>query len=429
VAKSSRGAKPKRVLMLSWEFPPRIVGGIARVVDELSRALARTGVEVDVLTAYHPGAPSTEVIPVGESRIRVLRAGAQPLHPLDFASEIHQLDFELLTRLLAEDDLRYDVVHAHDWLVAFAARTLRHGRGLPLVATIHATEAGRNRGLHTPLQHYIHSVEWMLTYDAWQVICCTESMATEIQTSLHTPGDKVHIVPNGIDLARMQDTSTPEELAAFRLRWARPDERIVMFVGRLVTEKGVDVLIDAIPGVLLAHPRTKFVVAGGGNLQPLLDHAAARGVTSRIAFTGFLPEGDLPKLYAVSDAAVFPSLYEPFGIVALEAMAAGVPVVTSNAGGFPEVVRHLDTGVQTYAGSPDSLAWGIARVLSDDALAAWLRQAGRREAQENYGWDRIAQQTLDVYALAWEGQAPPSRRPADGPTLHPRYLSGDSGRS
>jgi len=426
--------QPRRVLMLSWEFPPRIVGGIARHVDELSRALAEAGTAVDVVTAHHPGAPETEIIGTGPSRVRVLRAGDPPIHPLDFATEIHHLNFALLERALEEGELRYDLIHAHDWLVAFAARTLKHGSKLPLIATMHATEEGRQGGLYAPLQQYIHSVEWLLTYEAWRVICCTRAMRAEVQRSLRTPPDKVRVVPNGIDPRRLQVCGTDEELAAFRRRWAAPEERIVVFVGRLVPEKGVDILVEAAPEVLKEHPRTRFIVAGAGDHAQLAERATIRGVRDRVTFTGFLPEEDLPKLYAVAEVAAFPSRYEPFGIVALEAMAAGAPVVTSDIGGFREVVRHMETGIHTWAGNPGSLAWGIKLALASPELAMGLQEAGRREVEVRYGWERIAQQTLAVYqeVLVQKEEAamkPPPRQ--EGPTLHPRYLAGETevGRS
>jgi glycogen(starch) synthase len=420
-----RPRPPRRVLMLSWEFPPRLIGGIARHVDELSHALAAAGTEVDVLTAFHPGAPRTEILPAGEGRVKVLRAGESPVQPLDFPSEIHQLNFALLARLLEEGETKYDLLHAHDWLVAFAARTLKQGRQLPLVATVHATEEGRNGGLFSPLQHYIHSIEWLLTYDAWRVICCTEAMRAEVQRSLRTPPDKVRVVPNGIDPGRVRGRFPPAEVAAFRRRWAEPDDRIVMFVGRLVVEKGVDTLVEAMPEVLTEHPHAKLVVAGGGDHSSFAARATELGVRERVVFTGFLPEADLPKLYAVSDVAVFPSHYEPFGIVALEAMAAGVPVVTSDAGGFREVVRHLETGLHTWVGNPSSLAWGIKQVLGNAELASKLREHGPREVKARYGWDRIARQTQAVYEEVLTGKVAPVPAP-EGPVLHPRYLTGES---
>ena len=418
--------------MLSWEYPPRIIGGIARHVEELSRALARAGVEVVVVTAHHPGAPEREEIPVGPGGVRVLRAGASALNALDFVCEIHQLDFGLLARVLAEGERRYDLVHAHDWLVAFAARTLKHGLGIPLVATMHATEAGRNQGVHTPMQQYIHSVEWLLTYEAWRVICCSRGMAGEVERVLAVPENKVRVAPNGVDPARVRCGDSPEELAEFRKRWAAPEERIVLFVGRLVREKGAGVLIEAMPEVVAAHPEAKLVVAGGGWYGELRDRAGALGVGHKVVFGGFVPEEDLPRLYAVAEVAVYPSLYEPFGIVALEAMAAGVPVVTSDIGGFREVVRHGKTGIHTWANNPHSLAWGINEVLSDGRLAGRLRRAGKREVRERYGWDGIAKQTIGIYEeVLREGEraARPRELPANGPGVRARYLSGGAGES
>jgi len=415
-----------RVLMLSWEFPPRIIGGIARHVSELSQALAGEGVEVDVLTAHHQGAPSLEAAPVGEGRMRVMRAQPNPIDPLDFISDIHQLNFLLLARLMAEKSVEYDLVHAHDWLVAFAAHTLKQGRGLPLIATLHATEAGRNQGIRTPVQSYIHGIEWMLTYDAWRVICCSQAMAQEVMGGLQTPPDKIRVVPNGVDARRVVCTDSRRRLAEFRARWAAPQERVIIFVGRLVREKGAEILVEAMPEVMAAHPEARFVVAGGGWHGHLWGRAAALGLGHKIVFTGFLPEVDLPRLYAIAEVAVFPSLYEPFGIVALEAMAAGVPVVTSDIGGFREVVRAGETGLHTWANNPHSLAWGINRVLSDPGLAARLRRAGRREVERHYQWQGIAEQTLSVYreVLSHPERVQESyQAPVSGPGIRPRYVA------
>ncbi|UCC68198.1 MAG: glycosyltransferase family 4 protein [Armatimonadota bacterium] len=412
--------------MLSWEFPPRIVGGIARHVDELGRALAGAGLEVDVLTAHHPGAPEREEIAARPGRLRVLRARPSPIHALDFVCEIHQLGFGLLERLLAEGETSYDLVHAHDWLVAFAGRTLKEGLALPLVATMHATETGRCEGIHTPTQHYIHSAEWLLTYDAWRVICCSKAMANEVMGALRVPPDKVRVVPNGLNPERVRCGDSPTELAAFRERWAAKKERIVLFVGRLAREKGVEVLIDAVPEVVAAHPEAKFVIAGGGESGHLRGRAAAKGLEHKVVFTGFVPEEDLARTYAVADVAVFPSLYEPFGIVALEAMAAGVPVVSSDIGGFREVIRHDVTGIHTWANNPHSLAAGIIRALSERGLAARLRRRAREEIGRRYDWGGIAEQTVEVYGEALGGRceaAAPREAPVVGPGVRPRYLA------
>jgi glycosyltransferase involved in cell wall biosynthesis len=241
-------------------------------------------------------------------------------------------------------------------------------------------------------------------------------MASEVTAVLAVPSDKVRAAPNGIDPERVQSRDSGAALALHRRRWADDCERIVVFVGRLVREKGVEVLIDAMPHVLRRCPEAKLVVAGAGARDHLEARARSRGVDRKVLFTGFLPEEDLSRLYGVADVAVFPSLYEPFGIVALEAMAAGAPVVSSDIGGLREVVTHEETGVHTWANNPESLAWGICRVLSDQTLARQLRRRGRREVQERYGWASVARETIGVYSEVLDevemgGRSWPARPP------------------
>ncbi len=394
---------PLKVLMLSWEFPPRIVGGLARHVSELSLALAKAGVEVEVITAHVPEVPATEQIWPGQGdsqpgKLTVHRVPADPIHPLDFISSIHQLNFGLLQQALALKS-RFHLIHGHDWLVAQAARTLKHGLNIPLVCTIHATEHGRQSGIHNPLQSYINANEWMLTYEAWKVICCTRFMAEEVGRVHSVPPDKIKVIPNGVEIGRLKlPAAEKKNLAEFRLRWAGAEEKIVLFVGRMVQEKGAQVLIEALPRVLSVWPKARFVLVGGGWTSHLSSMAAALGVRSHVHFPGFVSEEDLRRLYAVSDVAVFPSLYEPFGIVALEAMATGVPVVTSDVGGFKEVVRHDKTGLHTWANNADSLAWGILEVLQKPAEAQRRARRALQEVKNGSGWENIAQQTLAVYA-------------------------------
>ena len=186
----------------------------------------------------------------------------------------------------------------------------------------------------------------------------------------------------------------------------------MLYVGRMVREKGAHVLVEAAPLVLAQAPMTRFVLAGGGNTDGLQARARALGVASRVHLPGFVSETELRWLYHVAAAAVYPSLYEPFGIVALEAMAARVPVVTSDIGGLVEVVRHRETGLHTWANNPDSLAWGILQVLQDPALARRLCAEGARVAREEYNWDAIAEKTLQVYAEVLAPRRAPRRRPA-----------------
>jgi glycosyltransferase involved in cell wall biosynthesis len=210
------------------------------------------------------------------------------------------------------------------------------------------------------------------------------------------------VIPNGIELERMTPPpdSTPDRLAKFRARFARPDEQVVLYVGRMVREKGVAVLVEAMPWVLAQRPGTRFVLAGSGYLDGLKARAAALRLGDRVHFTGFISDEDLRRLYAVADVAVYPSLYEPFGIVALEAMAAKVPLVTSDIGGFREIVEHEVTGIVTWANNAESLAWGILQVLGDPAQAKRRVKAAYQRAERDYSWDRIAERTQEVYEEA-----------------------------
>ena len=391
-----------RVMMLSWEYPPRIVGGIARHVHELSLALAARGVQVEVVTAPHPGTPAREALRVPKragsagGRLVVHRAGADSVVPIDFLNGIHQLNgslAETAIQVLRED--RIDLIHAHDWLVAPAGKLLKNAYHIPLVATIHATEHGRNHGIHNDLQHYIHSWEWLLSYEAWRVIVCSKYMAGELHEVLATPEDKLDVIHNGLDLRRLvRKTKVSDD---FRHRFAAPDDRIVLFVGRMVREKGAHVLVEALPAVLREHPKARLVLVGGGPNDHLRRRALALGVMDRVLLTGFVSEEDLQGLYQVAEVAVYPSLYEPFGIVALEGMGTGVPVVTSDIGGLREVVEHGVSGLLTWANNAASLAWGINQVLDDPELAAKLAREGQRRVKEHFGWDRIAGQTVEVY--------------------------------
>ena len=393
---------PIKVLALAWEFPPRMVGGLARHVDELYRAMAHQGVEIHVVTAHHPGAPQNEVVAEGGQdggRLVVHRAPADPIAPLDFLTGILEMNYglcEVAIPALGGD--RFSLIHAHDWLVTPAAKTLKQAYRLPLIGTVHGTEHGRHQGLHTPLQHYIHAWEWLLIHEAWRAICVSQYLADEVQRVHAAPADKLDVIHNGLDPQRLiKQKMTAKAKEEFLDRFAGPDQRIVLFVGRMVREKGAHILIEAAPQVLRGHPEALFVLVGGGPSDHLDRRARELGIDSRVKITGFIPDEELEKLYQTASVAVYPSLYEPFGIVALEGMAAGLPVVVSDAGGLPEVVEHERSGLLTSANDQESLAMGINRVLEDEALAGRLARAGADRVREKFGWDAIAARTAESY--------------------------------
>jgi glycosyltransferase involved in cell wall biosynthesis len=271
-----------------------------------------------------------------------------------------------------------------------------------MVATVHATEWGRNGGVHTDLQRYIHEQEYWLTYEAWRVIVCSKFMKAEANKYFSCPNDKIDVIYNGVDPAKFEFSWTEEERKTWRGRLARPDEKIVMFVGRFVREKGIQILLQAASAVLAEQPNTKFVIVGGGNREALERFVRWYGLKDKVLFTGFMANRSLHQLFRSADVAVFPSLYEPFGIVALEGMAAGAPVVSSDAGGLPEVVSHDKTGTTSYAGNPGSLAWAILNVLKDPKRAERLKQAARKRLDTDFNWGIIADQTKAVYDRVWK---------------------------
>jgi glycosyltransferase involved in cell wall biosynthesis len=274
----------------------------------------------------------------------------------------------------------------------------KHSYKVPLVSTIHATERGRGRGyLGNDQARAIHHVEWWLSFESWRVIACSEYMRGEISGFFQCPRDKIDVVPNGVETTRF-DVLDGQDFATFRSMYALPTEEIVFNVGRVVYEKGVQALVRSVPYVLAQHPTAKFVIAGKGpELKAARSLAWSLGVAEKVLFTGFIADEDRDRLFRVADCAVFPSLYEPFGIVALEAMAAKCPVVVAEVGGLQDVVDHAETGITVYADDPQSLAWGIVHTLQHPRWAAARVNNAYRVVREEYNWDRIARMTAGVY--------------------------------
>lgn len=387
--------KDLTVMMLTWEYPPRIIGGISQHIYNLSKSLAKNGANVYVVTCDFPGAPQHE----STDGVEVYRIDSYKNPAPDFATWVYLMNVNMqkeaaaLARSLGG---QIDIFHAHDWLVATAGIGLKHVFRKPFFATIHSTEIGRRNGIHTDYERMIHETEAWLTYEAWKVICCSDYMISHVRWAFGLPPDKLVMVPNGVNFAAYAKAEK-EDLSQFRNRFALPQEKIVLFVGRLVFEKGAHVLVSAVPKVL-EKLDAKFVIVGNGYMKDQLsDLVRGMGIAHKVMFAGFVDDETLRKLQKCADVSVVPSLFEPFGIVALEAMAAGSPVVVSDTGGLSEIVNHDVDGVKVYAGNPDSLAWGITRVLTDEGFANRLRTNAHKKVQEKYNWDTIAQQTKTVY--------------------------------
>jgi glycosyltransferase involved in cell wall biosynthesis len=383
-----------KILVLTWEFPPRIVGGIARHVGELYPELVARGHVVHLITVQFGDLPLQEVVEgIQVHRVTVGQSA-------DFLHWIGQMNQTMGSYAgdLIQREGPFDLVHAHDWLVGDSAIALKHRFKLPLVATIHATEHGRNRGIHNPMHAHVHDHELALSYESWRVIVCTNYMRQELQTTLATPVDKINVIYNGIRADKKPQVAPGADRATFRQRFAAVDEQIVYYVGRMTPEKGIARLVDAAPQVLAQQAgKVKFVIIGGGNTVPYQRQVQQMGLGPHFLFTGFLVDAELDIFQTIADCAVFPSLYEPFGIVALESFAARVPVVVSDAGGLPEVVRHGETGIVTRRDDPASIADGILQVLNHPQFSAQLVEKAYQDLEQRFRWDQIAVQTEAVY--------------------------------
>lgn len=412
------------IVMLSWEYPPKIIGGVAPHVRDLSRALVRRGHRVTVLAGAHPESP-----PVADDEgVEVRRVRSPFPVPPEFVADVMQFNVALIEQALGTPDggKSVDVVHCHDWLVAGAGRALKHIWGKPMVCTIHATEHGRNGGLHNALQRYIHGMEWRLAREASHVITCSSYMRDEVMRLFGVPGSRVDVVPNGVD---REEFRLPEDVVGPLLRLKRrmraARQTLIFFMGRLVWEKGAQDLIDALPLVRERVGGARLIVAGDGPLkEELMRRAHVRGVAPYVYFPGFISGARRRQLLALADVAVFPSRYEPFGIVALEAMASRVPVVVGDTGGLAEVVRHGVNGLKAVPGDPASIAQRIVQVLAIPHLARRLVERAYRDVERLYDWDAIAERTGVVYERVAEQQEAGPRAAGEGQARR----AGDDGR-
>jgi len=389
---------PMNICMITWEYPPRIVGGIARHCEGLAKALVKIGHPVHVITLDFPGALQYEEV----EGVKIHRTSVELGHPSFIAWVFIFNHFMEKKVAMLSKDVKFDIVHIHDWLVAFSGIATKHYLKIPLVLTLHSTEFGRAFSLNNPDSYLIDGIEWWATYESKRVIVTSNSMKHEVEEHFHLPQSKIDVIPNAIDASKYNVKVDRE--AVKRRYGIAPDDRVVLFVGRLVPQKGVEHLIKATSKIVSNHPNTRIVIVGDGWLKEhLWNLAVSSEYKHKILFLGFLSDQELIELTLSSDVLVVPSIYEPFGIVALEGMAAGVPVVASNVGGLAEIIEHDRTGVLVYAGDPNSIAWGVNRVLSDLNYARWLVENAKRKIREIYSWDAVAKRTVEVYEKSCVG--------------------------
>jgi glycogen(starch) synthase len=383
-----------RALMLSWEYPPLIEGGLARHVRKLSEQLVQQGIEVHVLTRGMEEDPAEE-----EMEGVVVHRVREPRRPRDlgeFVAWIEHMNSDMLAvGVELGDRFDFDLVHGHDWLVAVAGDHLARRFRCPLVMTIHATEYGRHQGwVDKHPQSHIHGVEHWMANRADRVITCSAYMREHVSDIYGLDESKIAVIPNGIDPMDLQPV---DDLPTLRARFAAPDDQLVLLVGRLVYEKGFQLALEALPGLIERVGNVRFLVAGSGTHEAELKaQAEALGLLEHGTFLGWIGDDVLHSLYRIADLTVVPSIYEPFGLVALEAMASGCPCIVADTGGLREVVPNERVGLRFRARDPQSLAEMVERVLTDEVLRDRL-VAEASEHVLSFDWADVARQTTEIY--------------------------------
>jgi glycosyltransferase involved in cell wall biosynthesis len=405
-----------RILTLGWELPPRFAGGVGVVADALLRALAARGHKLTYAMPRVFGEPGPEGVRLLEPRengselalagsrlvsyagerppIRVPGeatppAGA-PLYGPDLVREVAQFADDVCERV-AREDVAFDVIHAHDWTTFRAGLALREATGKPLVAHVHITEFDKSGGQHADPTVYALEREGIAGAD--RVVAVSQRIAQTCCERYGAHPARIRVVYNAVDEASGPDAPPP---------LPRP---LVLFLGRVTLQKGPEYFLEAAKRVLEVQPDAHFVMAGTGDLLPrMIERAAELGIAPRVAFPGFVDRARAAALYAAADVFVMPSVSEPFGIVPLEAMDRGVPVIVSRQSGVSELVANA---LKCDPWEVERMASLIAAALRYPTLARSLSENGRSEVAQ-LRWPAAAQKLEAVFAEAIAS----SQRPA-----------------
>ncbi|AOW94455.1 glycogen synthase [Rhodococcus sp. WMMA185] len=401
-------------MIVSWEYPPVVVGGLGRHVHHLAAELAAAGHEVVVLSRRPSGtdASTHPTVTHIEEGVLVVAVAEDPAHFVfgeDMLAWTLAMGHAMVRAGVAlhkpgiGEGWQPDVVHAHDWLVAHPAIALAEFYDVPLVSTLHATEAGRHSGwVSGRINRQVHSVEWWLANESDALITCSASMQDEVTTLYGPQLPPITVIRNGIDLTAWN----------FRERAPRSGPPRLLFVGRLEYEKGIQDAIAALPRIRRSHPGTTLSIAGEGTqFDWLRQLARTHRVARSVNFLGNLDHIELLGWLHGADAIVLPSRYEPFGIIALEAAAAGTPLVASTAGGLGEAVVDGETGMSFQPGDVAGLTSAVRETLDDPAATQQRAVAARDRLTADFDWHKVADETVQVYTAAKRRVRHPLARP------------------
>jgi glycosyltransferase involved in cell wall biosynthesis len=418
--------------VLVYEYPPKIVGGLGTYAAEITRKFVLLDHDVTVFTMNDDtGSLPTRELWRGIEIHRPLHIDVSDSLPDVIAEDIKKwgrgvnlfskiLVYNYLTasklvnELVRSEGFLYDLVIAHDWLSAMGGIAIKRELDLPFVFHVHSAEKGRTMGNGSEV---VSNIEFRAAQTADMIVTVSNAMKDEL-ISLGFPAEKIRVVYNGVDPQKYsREQVSDEKVAEVRGRnGLKEDDQMVLFLGRLVWIKGVDKLIAAMPHVLQKVPNAKLVIVGLGDMQDYLTKLVQNlKLQDAVKFRfEFIPEEERIAHYAACDVAVFPSVYEPFGIVALEAMSMEKPVVVGASGvsGMREVVvptGQEQCGFHVNPNDPTDIAWGITSALQDPQSNRRLGQNGRKRVLQEFSWDAIAKKTIQIYNELLESIKPKTR--------------------
>jgi len=422
-----------KIAVLVYEYPPKIVGGLGTYAAEITRKFVLLGHDVSVFTMNDDvgGLPTRELwrgieihrpvhIDVSDSLPDVVAEDVKKWgRGIQLFSKILIYNYlsaaKLINELVRKEEFKYDVVVAHDWLSVIAGAAVKKELGLPLVFHVHSTEKGRTFGNGSEV---VSNIELRGGQMADLVVTVSHAMSDEL-IRLGFPTEKIQVCYNGVDPQKYfrEEVDEVKVKEVRQMYGLKDDDLMVLFIGRLVWVKGVDKLILAVPKVLKEVPNIKLVVVGLGEMRDYLEKLVGNlGLQDVVKFCfEFIPEEERIAHYAACDVAVFPSLYEPFGIVAIEAMSMEKPVVVGASGisGMREVVVPSGSdqcGLHVNSSDPADIAWGIVNAVKDHQKKVQLGQNGRRRVLKEFSWDIAAQRTAQIYLKLLESKNPEELR-------------------
>jgi glycogen synthase len=386
-----------KVLMFGWEFPPFNTGGLGTHCYHLTKALSsrhhrvtfvmpKVGkdvrhdflniIQADDAKIIEIGCGITPYVPSYEIKFLPPTDGKGDLYGRDLFSRVHAYTRLAMKAIKGED---CDVIHCHDWMTFRAGALAKREKGKPLVVTVHSTEYDRNPLTPNP---WVTHTEWEGMYEADRIIAVSNYMKGRIMEKYGVPEWKIDVVYNAVEMG---------EFSGEKITFGA-NERIVLFLGRLAMQKGPDYFLKAAKRVLEKEKNVRFLIVGTGHMMPqLIDEAIGLGIADKVTFTGY--QDSILECYKMADLYVMPSVSEPFGITALEAMASGVPVIVSKQSGVSEVMRHA---MKVDFWDIDSMADKIIGVLRHTPIKNEMVNNGTREISK-LTWDKVAEMTEGIY--------------------------------